>query len=94
MNNYENYTIKSQEALQSAIELSRSNNNQAIECVHLLKGIVKAGESLISYIFSQLGINEDMLLTALDKMIDSFPKVTGGNPYLSANASEALVWQI
>jgi ATP-dependent Clp protease ATP-binding subunit ClpB len=90
MNNNENYTIKSQEALQYAIELSRSNNNQAIECVHLLKGIMKAGESLTSYIFSQLEIKEEILSASLDKLIDSLPKVTGGNPYLSSNASEAL----
>ena len=90
MNSNDNYTIKSQEALQYAMEFARLNNNQAIECVHLLKGIIKAGGSLTSYIFSQLEVKEDILSTALGSMINSLPKVTGGNQYLSGNASKAL----
>ncbi len=90
MNNNNNFTIKSQEALQYAMEIARSNSNQAIECIHLLKGIMKAGESLISYLLKQLEVKEEMLSSAADRIIESLPKVTGGNQYLSDTASEAL----
>lgn len=90
MNNGNNYTVKSQEALQKAIEIATSGSNQAIECIHLLKGVMKTGESLTSYLFRQLEVNEEILEKAADRIIDSLPKVSGGNPYLSTTASEAL----
>lgn len=55
--NFNNFTIKSQEAIQKAFELTKGNGNQAIEPVHLLKGVIEEGESLVKFIFAKVGAN-------------------------------------
>jgi len=84
--NFNNFTIKSQEAVQKAVEITSANGQQAIEPVHLLKGVVDVGESLVNYIFQKLGVNVNLLKTAVDREIASLPKVSGGEPYLSRDA--------
>ena len=59
--NFDNFTIKSQEAIQKAVEIVRNHNEQSIEPVHLLKGILQVGESLTSYLFQKLGVNAGLL---------------------------------
>ena len=89
--NFNNFTIKSQEVVQKAVELCRSNNNQAIEPAHLLKAIIDEGESVVKFIFQKLGANINMVQTEVDRDINALPKVTGGNePYLSRESNEAL----
>lgn len=85
-----NYTIKAQEALQKAFEVASSANNQAIENLHILKGLMIAGQSVCSYLFSKLEVNEVLLDRKLDALISSLPKVSGSGQYLSPQASEAL----
>ena len=88
--NFNNFTIKSQEAVQKAVEITSANGQLAIEPVHLLKGVVDVGESLVNYIFQKLGVNVNLLKTAVDREIASLPKVSGGEPYLSREANAVL----
>lgn len=88
--NFNNFTIKSQEAVQKAVEITSANGQQAIEPVHLLKGVVDVGESLVNYIFQKLGVNVNLLKTTIDREIASLPKVSGGEPYLSRDANTVL----
>ncbi|MCM1137380.1 MAG: ATP-dependent chaperone ClpB [Duncaniella sp.] len=88
--NFNNFTIKSQEAIQKAIEITRGAGNQAIEPVHLLKGVMTEGESLINFIFSKVGANASSLMRQVDAKIASEPKVSGGEPYLSRTSNDVL----
>ncbi|MDR1004996.1 MAG: ATP-dependent chaperone ClpB [Prevotellaceae bacterium] len=86
--NFNNFTIKAQEAVQEALNLASSSGQQAIEPVHVLQGVMKAGENVVNFIFQKLGINGSQLATILSKQTDSLPKVSGGEPYLSRETNE------
>ena len=88
--NFNNFTIKSQEAVQQAIQLVQSRGQQAIEPEHLLAGVLKVGENVTNFIFQKLGMNGQQVALVLDRQISSFPKVSGGEPYLSRGANEVL----
>ena len=88
--NFNNFTIKSQTAIQKAVEITRQGKNQAIEPVHLLKGVISEGESVVNFIFQKLGVNPGFVAQQLDKEIASLPKVSGGDPYLSSASNDAL----
>ena len=88
--NFNNFTIKSQEAVQQAIQLVQSRGQQAIEPEHLLAGVLKVGENVTNFIFQKLGMNGQQVAMVLDRQIASLPKVTGGEPYLSRAANEVL----
>ena len=88
--NFNNFTIKSQEAVQEAINLAQSRGQQAIETAHILYGVMKVGENVTNFIFQKLGLNGQQISLVLDKQIDSFPKVSGGEPYLSREANEVF----
>ncbi|MBP8789818.1 MAG: ATP-dependent chaperone ClpB [Breznakibacter sp.] len=86
--NLNNFTIKAQEAVQQAFQIASAYNQQAIEPAHLLKGVMEVEETIVQYLFSKCGIrNVDPVV---EKMVASFPKVTGGEPYLSRTASDVL----
>ena len=88
--NINKYTIKSQEALQSAIELARKGGNQAIEPVHLLTSLLTLGDSLTDFLLSKLGIQRARLEESLQRQLASLPKVSGGEPYLSGDTTKVL----
>ena len=88
--NFNNFTIKSQEAVQKAIDITKQNNQQSIETAHLLKGTMEAGIDTINYLFQKLAVNSQAISFALDKKISSFPKVSGGDPYLSRESNAVL----
>ena len=88
--NFNNFTIKSQEAVQEAVNLVQSRGQQAIEPEHLMTGVLKVGENVTNFIFQKLGINDQQIATVLDRQIASLPKVSGGEPYLSREANEVL----
>ncbi|MCC8176266.1 MAG: ATP-dependent chaperone ClpB [Bacteroidales bacterium] len=88
--NFNNFTIKSQEAIQKAVELTRAAGSQAIEPVHLLKGVMSEGESLVKFIFQKIGANLVQLSAMVDKEIAAQPKVSGGEPYLSRTSNDVL----
>ena len=72
--NFDNFTIKSQEAIQKAVEIVRNHNEQSIEPVHLLKGILQVGESLTSYLFQKLGVNAGLLNNQVEKLTMLYKK--------------------
>jgi ATP-dependent Clp protease ATP-binding subunit ClpB len=88
--NFNNYTIKAQEAIQKASEIATANQQQAIENAHLLKGLLLADENVVSYLLKKLNVNVTRLNDILDKQIESYPKVSGSNIYLSSNVNSAL----
>ena len=88
--NFNNFTIKSQEAVQQAVNLVQSMGQQAIEPEHLLAGVLKVGENVTNFIFQKLGMNSQQVAMVLDKQIASLPKVSRGEPYLSRDANEVL----
>ena len=88
--NFNNFTIKSQEAVQQAVNFVQSKGQQAIEPEHLLAGVLKVGENVTNFLFQKLGINDQQVATVLERQIASLPKVSGGEPYLSREANEVL----
>ncbi|MCA6075563.1 ATP-dependent chaperone ClpB [Fulvivirga sedimenti] len=88
--NFNNYTIKAQEAIQKAAEIVSANQQQAIEPGHLLKAILLSDENVISFIIKKLNVNRAVLDSKLEDIINSYPKVTGQQPYLSNDAHTAL----
>jgi len=88
--NLNNFTIKAQEAIQKASEIALGNQQQAIENAHLLKGLLLVDENVISYLLKKLNVNINRLNTALDEQINTFPKVSGSNVYLSSAANTTL----
>ncbi|MFV0469224.1 MAG: ATP-dependent chaperone ClpB [Dysgonomonas sp.] len=88
--NFNNFTIKSQEAVQKAIDVVKEKQQQSIEPSHLLMGTILTGENVVNFLFQKLGVNLAHLTSLLDKDIDSYPKVSGGEPYLSRESNSAL----
>jgi ATP-dependent Clp protease ATP-binding subunit ClpB len=88
--NLNNFTIKSQEAIQQAVQWVAGNNQQAVEPVHILKAVILTGESVANFLFQKLGVNIQGLHTAIDRKIEACPKVSGGEPYLSREANAVL----
>ncbi|WP_329903433.1 ATP-dependent chaperone ClpB [Porphyromonas pogonae] len=88
--NINSYTIKSQEALQHAVELTRREGHQAIEAQHMLKSIIDTDESLVEFLFSKLGIQKQRVLDATEKLISKLPHVSGGEPYIGRDLNTIL----
>ncbi|MBD5350038.1 MAG: ATP-dependent chaperone ClpB [Bacteroides sp.] len=89
--NFNNFTIKSQEAIQKAFEITKANGNQAIEPIHILKGVLTEGESVVKFIFAKVGANIQQLQMAVDRELATLPKVSGGGePYLSRYSNDVL----
>ncbi|UOG75643.1 ATP-dependent chaperone ClpB [Hymenobacter tibetensis] len=88
--NFNNYTIKAQEAVQKATEIAGGNQQQAIETGHLLKGLFQSDENVLSFLAKKLGVNLNILTPRLDAIVTGYPKVSGGSPYLSNEAAAAL----
>lgn len=88
--NLNNYTIKAQEAIQKASEITSGNQQQAIENAHLLKGMLLVDENVVNYLLKKLNVNISRLNTSLDEQIATYPKVSGSNVYLSSAANTTL----
>ncbi len=88
--NFNNFTIKSQETLQKAIEIVRERNQQSVETTHLLLSAILTGDNIVNFLFQKQGVNPQNLSILLERQIDSYPKVTGGEPYLSRESNAAL----
>lgn len=88
--NFNQFTVKSQEAVQKALEMASRRGQQSIEPTHLLRGVMEVGDSLTAYLFQKLGANGNMLRMALDREIESLPRVSGGEPYLSRESNTVL----
>jgi ATP-dependent Clp protease ATP-binding subunit ClpB len=88
--NMNNFTIKSQETIQQAIQLVSANNQQSIETTHLLKAVMTTGESVVRFLFRKLDVNMSALEKTLDQQIERYPKVSGGEPYLGREVNAVL----
>lgn len=88
--NFNNFTIKSQEAIQKAVEITRDKGQQSIEPAHILLGVILIGENIVNFLFQKLGANPSHITSVLNKDIDSCPKVSGGEPYLSRESNSDL----
>jgi ATP-dependent Clp protease ATP-binding subunit ClpB len=88
--NLNNFTIKAQEAIQKASEIAAGNQQQAIETAHILKGLLTVDENVISYLLKKLNVNINRISEVLDAQIQSFPKVSGSEIYLSSGGNSAL----
>jgi ATP-dependent Clp protease ATP-binding subunit ClpB len=88
--NFEKFTIKSQEALQKSAEIALSKQQQAIEPGHLLKAILETDENVSQYLFKKLNINSNILTSKLDEILESYPRVSGQQPYLSSATNGLL----
>ena len=83
--NFNNFTIKAQEAVQQAIRIAEGNNQQAVETGHLLKGLLINAENVTGFLLKKLGVNVPMFSQALDRIVLGYPKVTGGKSSLSVS---------
>ena len=88
--NFNNFTIKSQEVIQKAIELTRSVGQQQIEPSHILKALIDEGESIVNFVFQKLEANLNSVKGAIEADIRSLPKVSGGDVFLSRDANDAM----
>lgn len=88
--NLNNFTLKAQESVQQAFNIAASKGQQAVECAHILKGVLSESESITNFIFGKMGVNTTSLSKEIDTLIDSFPKVSGAEAYISTSVSEAF----
>ena len=88
--NFNSFTIKSQEAIQKAVEITRQAGEQQIEPVHILKGVMDEGDSLVKFIFQKVGVSPVSVAQQVDREISSLPNVSGGEPYLSRGSNDVL----
>ncbi|MCF8256374.1 MAG: ATP-dependent chaperone ClpB [Flavobacteriales bacterium] len=89
--NLNNFTIKSQEAVQNAQQEAMNNGQQGIETGHILKGILNVDENVTPFLLKKMGVNVQTFGLAVDSQVKSYPKISGGQPYLSNKANEALM---
>jgi len=85
--NFNNFTIKAQQVVQKSIDLAQMNNQQAIEPAHIMKAILEEGENIVHFLFQKMGVNVSNFQSILDKEIESYPKVSGGEPFLGREAN-------
>ncbi len=88
--NFNNFTIKSQEVVQKAIDYAKQAGQQQIEPVHLLKAIISESETIVNFVFQKLGSNLNGVKMAVDQTISTLPKVSGGDVFLSRESNDAL----
>jgi ATP-dependent Clp protease ATP-binding subunit ClpB len=88
--NFNNFTIKSQEAVQQAFVIAQGKQHQAIETGHILKGLFQEAENVVSFLLKKVGANPVVIQQTLNSIVDSYPKVSGGEPYLSSDSNKAL----
>jgi len=89
--NFNNYTIKSQEAVQRAQQIAQGLENQQIENAHILQAILEVDENVIPFILNKMGVNVDIFKQTLQRILQSFPKVSGGDIMLSKTAGKTLL---
>ncbi len=88
--NFQNFTIKSQEVVQKAVQIAQSNQNQVLEPVHLLKAVMSDDDSVVKFVFQKLDVAATMIERSLDKQLSRLPKVSGGEPYLSSDSNKVF----
>ena len=87
---FEKFTIKAQEAVQSAVNTAQRNGQQTIEPLHLLAGVMDKGKDVTNYVFQKLGVNAQTVENAVQSEMSHLPKVSGGEPYFSSEANQVM----
>lgn len=88
--NFQNFTIKSQEVVQKAVQIAQSNQNQVLEPVHLLKAVMSDDDSVVKFVFQKLDVAATMIERSLEEQLSRLPKVSGGEPYLSSDSNKVF----
>src|SRR5689334_12376085 len=88
--NFNNFTIKSQEAIQEAQQIAVANEQQSIEPAHILKGMMEVDENVIPFILKKVNVNPDTVLKELDVIIRSYPRSSGANQYMSDESNKVM----
>ena len=88
--NLNNFTLKAQESVQQAFNIADAKGQQAVECAHLLHGVLSQAESITGWLFGKIGVSNASVIKDIEKLIDTYPRVSGGETYLSSGAAEAL----
>ncbi|MFN5785245.1 MAG: Clp protease N-terminal domain-containing protein, partial [Flavobacteriia bacterium] len=91
---FNKFTTKSQEVLQQAQNLAEENRNQTIETGHLLKSIFLTDQEVTPYLLGKLNVNRNILESALDRILQTYPKVEGGQTYLSQQTNRVLQYAL
>ena len=87
---FEKFTIKAQEAVQSAVNTAQRNGQQTIEPLHLLAGVMDKGKDVTNYVFQKLGVSAQTVENAVQSEMSHLPKVSGGEPYFSSEANQVM----
>jgi ATP-dependent Clp protease ATP-binding subunit ClpB len=88
--NLNQFTIKAQETVQAAFQFAQENGNQAVETGHIMKALFNGSEDVVSFLLKKLNVNVGRVESVIDSIVASYPKVSGGEAYLSKDASHAL----
>ena len=88
--NLNNYTIKAQESVQQAFNIAASKGQQSVECAHLLAGIISQAESVTTYLLGKMGVDSSAISRDIEKLIDTYPKVSGADAYVSSKLSASM----
>ena len=88
--NLNNFTIKAQEAIQQAFQIAQGHNQQSVETAHVLKGLAHSAENVLEFLLKKLGVNTTVFQRAADKIVESYPRVTGGEQYISSTTNKVL----
>ena len=88
---FNQFTIKAQEVMQQAVKIANANNQQAVETGHILEALFEKADSITSFLLKKLDVNTSALSSALQRIILSYPKVSGGEAYLSSAANKAML---
>jgi ATP-dependent Clp protease ATP-binding subunit ClpB len=88
--NLNNFTLKAQESVQKAFDIAGAKGQQAVECAHILMGVMSEAESMTDFIFGKMGVNVGSLTKEIERLVDSYPKVSGADSYVSSTVSEAF----
>jgi ATP-dependent Clp protease ATP-binding subunit ClpB len=91
---FQKFTIKTQEAIQQAQNIAEAKGHQSIETGHLLQGILSVDQEVIPYILKKLSVNQVMLSAALERIVDGYPKVSGGQVYISQGTNRIFQYAL
>ena len=91
---FQKFTIKTQEAIQQAQNIAEAKGHQSIETGHLLQGILSVDQEVIPYILKKLSVNQVLLSAALERIVDGYPKVSGGQVYISQGTNRIFQYAL
>ncbi len=89
--NFNKFTIKAQEAIQEAVNIAQAHGQQVIEPAHIMGGVLKSNEQIVSFLLQKTGANINNIKNGTERMISSLPKVSGGEPYLSRESNSIIL---